>query len=58
MALVLPPSRDLPMDNEINKKLVCKPCNSTLVDEIMCVACDHKCQKNIKISNTMHQNMT
>ena len=46
MALVLPPSRDLPMDKEINKKLVCKPCNSILVDEIMCVACDHKCPKH------------
>ena len=46
MALVLPPSMDLPMDKEINKTLVCKPCNSTLVDEIMCVACDNKCPKH------------
>ena len=29
-----------------NKQLICKPCNSTLVNEIKCISCDRKYPKH------------
>ena len=49
-ALIWKNAQQLPIEEPVscgpNKQWTCKPCHSTLVDEIICVSCDKKCPKH------------
>ena len=44
--LILKNTKQLKINQHMGKEWVCKPCNSTLVNEIKCVSCDKKCPKH------------
>ena len=49
-ALIWKNAQQLPIEQPVscgpNKQWTCKPCHSTLVDEIICMSCDKKCPKH------------